>query len=218
LFAGIPQHGVILGDPAAPVTLQVFVDLEDHVDGTGWFDEMLPAIIQAFVRTDVVRLEFRSFKTDTLNPDPFIMQQTSAMAAGTQGLLWNYADIFMNEQGPEFTNYVTEGFLRGIAKQVPALNLAVWEQSRTAAMEKIVVTDDSTAREAGFHDTPAFRIGRTGGKMKDFSGSNVEEPRKYIVRTRPSGERYIAGISAELQHPVSLVDATDLKKAIEELT
>ena len=217
LFAGIPQHGVSLGNPKAPVTLQVFVDLEDHNDGTSWFDQALPPILKKFVRTNIVRLEFRSFKTDTLNPNPFMMQQTSAMAAGSQDLLWNYATTFVNEQGAEFTNYVTEDFLRGIARQVPELNLAKWEQSRNDAAEKTVVTDDSAAREAGFHDTPAFRIGLTGGKLKDFSGSIVLEPRKYIVHTKPSGERYIAGIGKALQHPVSLVDAADLKKAVKEL-
>jgi protein-disulfide isomerase len=217
LFAGIPQHGATLGDPTAPVTLQVFVDLEDHNDGTSWFDEMLPPMLKQFVRTNVVRLEFRSFKTDTLNPIPFVMQQTAAMAAGSQNLLWNYAATFMNEQGTEFTSYVNEEFLRGIAKQIPGLRLAKWERSRNAAMEKIVVANDSAAREAGFHDTPAFRIGRTGGKMRNFSGSTIEEPRKYIVHTKPSGERFIVGVSKELQHPVSLIDAADVKRAIEEL-
>jgi protein-disulfide isomerase len=217
LFAGIPQHGVVLGHSTAPVTLQVFVDLEDHGDGTYWFDEMLPPILEKFVRTNLVRLEFLSFKTDTLNSIPFMMQQTSAMAAGSQDLLWNYAATFMNEQGTEFTNYVTEEFLRGIAKQISGLELVEWERSRTATMEKLVVADDSAAREAGFYDTPAFRIGRTGGKMRDLPGSTVEDYHKYIVRTRPSGERYIAGISPEWQHPVSLVDAADVKKAVEEL-
>jgi protein-disulfide isomerase len=217
LLAGIPQHGVVLGRLTAPVTLQVFVDLEDHGDGTRWFDEMLPPILEQFVRTNIVRLEFHSFKTDTLNPNPFIMQQTSAMAAGSQDLLWNYVATFVNEQGTEFTNYVTEGFLRGIAKQVPLLNLGKWEQSRTGPMEKIVVKDDSAAREAGFYDTPAFRIGRTGGKMANLWGSTVEVYHKYIVHTRPSGERYIAGVSPQLQHPVSLLDAADLKKAVKRL-
>jgi hypothetical protein len=54
--------------------------------------------------------------------------------------------------------------------------------------------------------------------MRNFLGSIVEDYHKYIVRTKPSGERYIAGVSSEWQHPVSLVDATDVKKAIEELT
>lgn len=215
LFAGIPQHGVALGDPAAPVTLQVFVDLEDHGTGTYWFDKLLPSILTKFVRTDIVRLEFRSFKTDTLNPIPFMMQQTSAMAAGSQNLLWNYAATFMNEQGREFTNYVTEGFLRGVAKQVPGLRLGRWERSRTASMERAVVADDSAAREVDFHVTPAFRIGRTGGRMRNLSGGVTGRFHKYIIGTRRSGERYIAGESSAWQHPVSMIDAEALGKAVE---
>jgi hypothetical protein len=218
LFAGIPQHGVILGQPTAPVTLQLFIDLEDKGDGTRWLDVMLPPILEQFVRTNVVRLEFHSFKTDTLNRRPFYTQQVAALAAGAQNLLWNYIDTFMNEQGKEFTNYVTEAFVTGIAEQIPGLNIAEWEASRTLTMAKIVETDLITARNVGFHDTPAFRIGLTGGPMKDFVGRHIEIPHhKYIVRTTPAGERYIAGESSEWQHPVSLVEARDLRKAIEAL-
>src|ERR1700685_4451340 len=62
VFAGIPQHGALLGQPMAPVTLQVFVDLEDNREGTTWFDVMLPPILETFVRPRLVRLEFRSMK------------------------------------------------------------------------------------------------------------------------------------------------------------
>lgn len=215
LFAGIPQHGAILGQLTAPVTLQVFVDLEDHGDGTTWFDFMLPPILEAFVRRELVRLEFHSLKTDTLNGGPFITQQTAALAAGAQNQLWNYAAMFVNEQGPEFTNYVTEAFVTGIAEQVPVLDVAEWERSRSVAMSKIVMTDNYDARHRlGLFATPAFRIGLTGGRMQNFSGHTILDIHKYIVRARRSGERYIAGVSPEWQHPVALVDASDLKKAV----
>jgi hypothetical protein len=218
LLAGIPQQGAILGKSTAPVTLQVFLDLEDYLDATNWFDGALPTILEKFVRTNVVRLEFRSFKTDTLNGGPFIMQQTAALAAGAQDRLWNYAATFMNEQGREFTNYVNEAFVIGIARQVPRLNLAEWEKSRTAAMSKVVMADNYEARyRLGLYATPAFRIGLTGGPMKNYFGGTVTTTHKYIVRTKPSGERYIAGISPEWQRPVSLIDAQGLRQAVKEL-
>ena len=217
-FAGIPQHGVILGQPTAPVTLQLFIDLEDQNDGTRWLDVMLPPILEKFVRTNIVRLEFHSFKTDTLNPQPFYLQQVSALAAGAQNLLWNYVATFMNELGREFTNYVNEEFVTGIAKQIPGLNVAEWEESGTLARAKAVQADLITARKVGFHDTPAFRIGLTNGKMKNFVGRKLEIPHhKYVIARRPSGERYIAGETLEWQHPVSLIDAIDLRKAVKKL-
>lgn len=218
MLAGIPQHGVILGQPTAPVTLQVFLDLEDHGDGTRWIDEMLPVIIEQFVRSNIVRLEFHSFKTDTLNRHPFFIQQVAALAAGSQNLLWNYVATFMNEQGREFTNYVNEKFVTGIAKQIAGLNLSEWQQqSHTTVLPNLVVGDNNTAIKVGFHDSPSFRIGLTGGQMKNFVGRHSEVYHKYIVRTKPSGERYIAGVSPELQHPVSLVEAYDVKRAVEKL-
>lgn len=218
LFAGIPQHGVVLGQLAAPVTLQVFIDLEDHGDGTRWLDFMLPHILEAFGRTNFVRLEFHSFKTDTLNRQLFYVQQIASLAAGAQNLLWNYVTTFMHEQGREFTNYVTEEFVAGIAEQLPGLNLAEWEQSRTFAMAKRVETDLITAHKAGFHGTPAFRIGLTGGEMKNVVGRNVEIPHPQIYRshniiwrTLPSWRK------SRMAAPVSLIDAIGLKKAVEQL-
>jgi protein-disulfide isomerase len=219
LFAGIPQRGVVLGQPTAPVTLQVYVDLEDHGNGVQWFDEMLPPILERFVRTNVVRLEFHSLKTDTLNRGPFVMQQTAALAAGAQNRLWNYVDTFVNEQGTEFTNYVNEAFVTGIAEQTPGLKLTEWEQSRTTERGYIVQKDDYIARHRlGLYVTPSFRIGLTSGKMEHLSAGVVFHYHKYIVHTTPSGERYIAGVSpSEWQHPVWLVDARALKKAVEKL-
>jgi hypothetical protein len=217
MFYGIPQHGVSLGQPTAPVTLQVFVDLEDHNDGTRWLDSMLPPILAKFVRTNIVRLEFHSLKTDTLNRRQFFAQQIAALAAGAQNLLWNYIATFMNEQGREFTNYVTAELLTGIAEQIPGLNVAEWEQAGTSIMAKSVAVDNNTAVRVGFHDSPSFRIGLTGGAMRNFSGRTVYLYHKYIIHKTPSGERYVAGVSSEWQHPVSLIDAIDLKNAVDKL-
>jgi hypothetical protein len=216
LLTGIPQHGVVLGQPTAPVTLQVFIDLED-AQSTYWVNALLPSILEKFVRTNVVRIEFRSYKSDTLNRGPFYRQQVAALAAGKQNLLWNYVATFLNEQDGAFTNYATEEFVAHIAEQVPTLNLSAWEQALTVALEKSVALDLITARKAGFHVSPSFRIGLTNGHMRDLFGSVVFRFHKYIVHTRPSGERYIAGVSSQWQHPTILVNASDLKRAVEEL-
>lgn len=218
LLAGVPQHGVILGQASAPVTLQVFIDLEDHGDGTAWIDENLPLIVEKFVRKNLVRLEFHSFKTDTLNRKPFLLQQMAALAAGVQNRLWNYVGTFMNEQGQEFTNYATEAFDIAIAKQVPGLNITDWTRALTPELENSVGIDNYEARHRfGLYVTPSFRIGLTGGRMKTLMSRVLFAIHKYIVHTRPSGERYIAGISQEWQHPVSLIDVIDLSRAVREL-
>lgn len=202
LLAGIPQQGDALGQPKAPVTLRVYTDLE-CLTARGWVLELLPAIIRRFVRSGEMRIEFRSFKTDTHNPSTFLNQQTAAIAAGAQDRLWNFVETFYYEQGTEYTPYATERYIDGIAGQVPGLRPAQWHSYRESGrLAEQVVADDRQVRELGFHDTPAFMIGRTGGQMKKLTG-------RHIVLQFPGFGR--------MHNSVSLIDTQDLQKAIEAL-
>lgn len=197
LLTGIPQQGATLGQSAAPVTLEVFADLKDP-DSRNWFLDYLPAILRQDVRTGQLKLRFRAYKTNTREPEEFVKEQTAALAAGAQGKLWNYAYTFFYEQRSEFSTYVTESHLENIARQVPGLNLSQWHTDlHTGRREEQAVMEDQTARALALHVTPSFRIGRTGGPMKNYSGHSVV---KY-------GD----------QHPIALPEASDVDKAIEEL-
>jgi hypothetical protein len=203
LLAGIPQQGDALGRPSAPVTLRVYSDLE-CLTARGWWVDLLPAIIKRFVRGGTVRIEFRSFKTDTHDPATFLRQQADALAAGEQNKMWDFVGTFYYEQGKEYTPYATERYIEGIAAQVPGLRPARWHRDRQSGrLTEQVVTDDKQVRELGFHDTPAFTIGRTGGSMKKLTG-------RHIVLQ-------FAGY-ARMRNPVSLIDTQDLQKAIEGLS
>lgn len=198
LLSGIPQEGATLGDPRAPVTLQVFADLECH-DSRNWFTTDLPPIVQAFVRPGILKIEYRSFKTDTIWPAIFVNQQTAALAAGAQNKMWDFIETFYNEQGTEYTRYATESYLDNIASQVPGLRLGLWHRDRRAGRRsEQVVEDDRTARTTGFHDTPSYLIGPTGGELEPLVGRDVI---KY----------------ARQKNPVSLLHVEDVQKAIDAL-
>jgi protein-disulfide isomerase len=202
LLRGIPQNGNILGQPTAPVTLQIFADLE-CLTAKNFIVRLLPAIIREFVRTNGMRIEYRSFKTDTRAQRAFVMQQAAALAAGEQKEMWNFIETFYYEQGREYSGYATERYLEGIASQVSGLDHYQWISDRESIeMPRHVIEDDRVARAIGLHTTPSFRIGRTGGEMKKLTG-------EHIVLEFP-GFRKMA-------NPVSLIDAHDLKRAIERL-
>ncbi len=198
LLAGIPQQGPTLGSYTAPVTLQVFADLEDN-DSQRWILTLLPAIIHEFVRPGILKIEYRSFKTNTIDPETFVKQQTAAVAAGAQNKLWNYIDTFYHEQGKEYTPYVTEGYIDNIASQVAELNIAQWHHDRNdGGRTEQVVTDDQTARAEGIHVTPAYRLGRTGGPLKNFTGSEAITFRQQ-------------------KHPTTFASAQDIANAINQI-
>jgi Thioredoxin len=198
LLAGIPQQGQTLGAPTAPVTLQLFAELED-INSEYWFLTYLPATIREFVRTNRLRIEYRSFKTNTIGSETFVKQQAAALAAGAQNKLWNYVYTFYYEQGREYTPYVTESYLDNIARQVPALNIEQWDMNRNADPRvEQVVEEDQQGRADGIHVTPAYRIGRTGGALKDFTGSaSIIYPGQV--------------------HPTSYASAEDIAKAINQI-
>jgi hypothetical protein len=198
LLAGIPQHGQTLGAPTAPVTLQLFAELEDY-SSEGWFLRCLPAIIRKFVHTNLLKIEYRAFKTNTIGSEMFVKQQAAALAAGVQNELWQYAYTFYFEQGKERTPYATESYLDNIARQIPALNIKQWDVDRNSDPRiEQVVEEDQQGRAEGIHVTPAYRIGRTGGPLKNFSGSEA------II--------YHGQI-----HPTTYASAEDIAKAIAQI-
>lgn len=176
LIGGIPQNGNVLGNPNAPVTLQYFGDLEcpickDFTLGA------LPTIIQKWVRTGKVKIEYRSLETATREPEVFKTQQVAALAAGKQSKMWNFIETFYHEQGEESSGYVTESYLQGLAQQVPGLNLTTWTNDRNdAALVNQVATDSQAANNAGFTGTPSFLIGKTGGTPQKLEYSSLTDP------------------------------------------
>lgn len=180
LLNGIPQHGSVLGYPKAPVTLQFFGDLQCFQSRQVMLGA-LPFLIRRFVRSGRLQIRFRSKETDTKAAGgwfEFREQQTAAMAAGKQGKLWNFIDVFYREQRPEFTEYVDNAFLSRIAEEV-GLDLQRWSRDRVPAREmglELIETDEAVAAAKGIRSTPSFLVGPTGGKARVLRHFSLEEP------------------------------------------
>jgi Thioredoxin len=207
LLSGIPQSGDTLGRAAAPVTLQVFGDLES-ADVRTFVVWLLPDIIRHWVRMGVVKVQYRAFMSASASyPNTFLTQQVAALAAGVQDKLWNYIETFYHEQGQEHTRYVTNAYLADIAKQIPGLAVSTWDSDRESRnLGKQVVADDKTAQAIGFPDAPLFLLGRTGGTLTPWRGYRLyEEP------------GLTPGLIKRPVHPLSFITSNLLKVAIEHL-
>jgi protein-disulfide isomerase len=172
LLADIPQSANALGQPAAPVTLEYFGDLECPFCREFSLG-VLPSIIQRWVRPGKLRIEYRALQTATREPEVFVAQQVAALAAGRQARGWHFIETFYDEQGEEGSGYVTETYLEGIAGQIPGLDLKRWADDRSdPELIKEIASDEQAAENAGLNGTPSFLIGSGAGAMTRLSATD----------------------------------------------
>jgi protein-disulfide isomerase len=179
LVGGIPQTGKVIGNPNAPVTMRYFGDLQCPICKEFTLGA-LPSILQQWVRTGKLKIEYFALETATHEPEVFKSQQVAALAAGKQSKMWNYLELFYREQGEESTGYVTESYLQSLAQQVPGLNLTKWTTDRNdPALATEVTNDTEAANNAGFTSTPSFQLGKTGGTLHSFDPRTFSDPAPY---------------------------------------
>ena len=111
-FRGIPEHDGVLGDAKAPLTLTEYVDLQCPICADA-SKQTLPWLVENYVRTGKAKLELRTLHF--IGPDS---ERAARVAAGAerQGRLWPFVEAFYAAQGQENSGYVTDGFLRSVAK------------------------------------------------------------------------------------------------------
>jgi protein-disulfide isomerase len=158
LFAGVPQDGTALGRPDAPATLTEFADLQCPFCAD-YARDVLPAIVDRYVRTGRLRLELRVL---AFLGDDSVRGGRMAAAAASQDRLWPFVDAFYRSQGPENSGYADDAFLRRVGT-VAGLNVDTALRDRDAPRSSVWLT--SAQRDADRHrvqGTPAFslRIGK----------------------------------------------------------
>ena len=162
MLSGIPQQGIELGKPSAPVTLVEFV--EPQCPGCGiWARNELPGVIKRYVRSGKVRIEYRGLSFIS-SDSPGLL--TLAQAAGNQNKLWNVAELEYANQGAEGSGYANHAYLLAIAKAVPGLDVnkafALAGSSKVAAR---IEQAKAFAQQYGINSTPSLAIGKTGDEQ-----------------------------------------------------
>lgn len=154
MLEGIPQQGMLLGDPKAPVELIEFGDLQCPICA-GYSKDILPPIMETRVRAGEVKLDFRNL---AILGEDSVVAGAAALAAGVQGRGWSFVEIFYRNQAEEESGYAAdETFLQAIAKAAGVENLAKWQTDRRQMRQKVEESTEE-AHGLGFSGTPSFAI------------------------------------------------------------
>jgi protein-disulfide isomerase len=161
MLAGIPQNGIYLGKPDAPVRFVEFADLQCPFCRE-YSLQTLPVLVQDYVRTGKVRMEFRNLSF--IGPDS-VKAGRAAAGAAQQSKLWNFNDIFYYNQGQENSGYVTPEFVDKIYNAAGVEAAKANAVAATPASQAPLGTANTMAQRYGVDSTPSFLVGKRGGGL-----------------------------------------------------
>ena len=171
LFAGIPQRGIALGNPQAPITLVEFGDLQCPACAQ-FAEHALPAIVSSYVRSGRVLLVFRGL--DFIGGD----SQRAARMAGAvsqQNRMFQFNELLYRNQGAENSGYVTDTYLRALAGAIPDVDVArALTERNSPAVQAQLRQAQVLARRLGLKSTPSFLLYRSGTTPRKFEPASLD--------------------------------------------
>lgn len=163
LFRGVPQNGITLGDPNAPVTVVQFVDIKcpfckslELKDG--------PDIVRDLVRPGRANVELRILGN---LGESSIAGRTAVHNLAGRGQVWTLAELLYFNQGPETTEWLTPRLLQRIGRVAPELRGIPLSMEPTAESRRLDVESEALRDKLGFDGrTPTIYVRPRGATDK----------------------------------------------------
>lgn len=154
-LAGIPQAGRVLGSPTAKLTLIEYADPQCPACRL-YSEEFFPTLVREYVRPGRVRTEFRGFP---FLGDDSVKAYRFLLAAAEQDRLWNLAEALYRNQGAENSGWVTDDLIRGLAAEIPGLDVdKLFTDAERADIRQQAESAGAAASAAGIGGTPSFLV------------------------------------------------------------
>ena len=177
LFGGVPQEGARLGSEDAPVTVQVFDDVQSSECREG-FLATIPALTEKYARPGSVKFLYRHYSN---SENEIEYGSYGAEAAAEQGYGWQYIYLFFVNQKEADRFGVTEAenrrsglrenFLDSVAGGVEELNDPEWEE----ALEKGKEPGSTMTRSLEAQEELGSKLGIRFGQAMVIEGPHGNE-------------------------------------------
>ena len=166
LFKGIPQHGLVLGDPNAPATLTEYIDLQCPVCQL-FESQQLPGIVQKYVRSGKLNIKMQpwSIRDFPGGPQDSTRGQHATISASLQNRAFQFAELLYLNQGTENTGWLDDNMVLTDASSVDGMQVQQIPNNEGASSVKSTVSNvDGTASASGFNSTPTLLLNHRGQK------------------------------------------------------
>jgi protein-disulfide isomerase len=176
MLSGIPQNGIVLGNPKAPVRMIEFADLQCPFCAQYSLNTM-PTLVQDYVRPGKVRMELRTL---AFIGDDSVRAARVAEAAAQQDKLWNFVDVAYYNQGKENSGWATDAVLRRLATAAGVDANRAFAARDSAAVTGALNAANTLATSKGIQSTPTFLVGR-GSNLKAVDAAGLPAAIKAAV-------------------------------------
>jgi protein-disulfide isomerase len=124
IFGGVPQAGDRLGSDDAPVSIQLFTDLQCSSCRAA-FLSTVPPLVESYARPGDVKLLMRHY---SVAENPLELGFFGAEAAAQQGYGWQYTYLFFRNQAEAARFGIGDEFLETLAGSIGELEVVEWRQ------------------------------------------------------------------------------------------
>lgn len=186
LFGGVPQEGDRLGSADAPVTVQVFNDLQCAACRDD-FLSTIPALAEQYARPGEAKFLYRHY-SNSQNPQQ--LGFFGAEAAAEQNYGWQYTYLFFRSQDEVGEFGVDQNFLESIASGIGELEVAEWRRDletmggSDGAIAERLQGDEELARELQIRLGQAVVVSGPNGTRTLQEGPSLAEIERAIGEVR----------------------------------
>jgi protein-disulfide isomerase len=170
LFNGIPQHGTVLGNPKAPVTMVEYIDLQCPIC-RAFETDVMTTIIPRYVRPAKLRVVARPIAF--IGPDS-VRGRLAALAAGQQNRFFQFTQLLYDNQQAENSGWLNDIVIGSAYASIPGVDRAVADNARVQSVVASQASGfDREAEADGVKGTPTVLVGKTGGKLSEVASPDV---------------------------------------------
>ena len=151
IFGGVPQAGDRVGSADAPVTIQLFADMQCG-NCRADFLATVPSLVEDYARPGEAKLLMRHY---SIAANPLELGFFGAEAAAAQGYGWQYTYLFFRNQGEAERFGIGDELLASLAGSIGELDVGEWER----VLEREAGSDGPISRRLEGYDLLGAELG-----------------------------------------------------------
>ncbi|HEX5820511.1 MAG TPA: thioredoxin domain-containing protein [Solirubrobacterales bacterium] len=183
LLGGIEEDGPRLGNPNAPVTVQVFNDLQCD-PCSDWNRDVVVPLIAGPVRGGDLQLIYHNFP---MTESGFFLGAYGAVAAAKQDYEWQFVELFFRNQDEAKKHGADQDFLNNVARGVGVAGFNVEQWQRDMNGDDITATleaDEKITAERRLPVGPAVVVGGPNGTRQLTESPSLAEVQQAIAEVQ----------------------------------